>query len=268
MRRTRALYSVLQYIPDGGRAEAANAGVALFVPETGIIDVRISPSLARVRKFFSPDKQQLQRIELAVKAAANHLRASKGDFQTEEDFVRYTAAGATAVRLTTPRLVIVTNPEAELAELYEELVGDLAAARQRAARAVSLPSRVAEVFGRLEAEKKVWRPGRVIIPETKRKLEIPHAYKNGRVNLVLPQSLANAGKAEKRLPVLGFDGLLIHRHKIDDEDAKLVVVSADPNADREAEAHYGEVLENDFQVRFVPFSRADEFAAEVERTAH
>ncbi|MFO0795914.1 MAG: DUF3037 domain-containing protein [Gemmataceae bacterium] len=267
MRRTRAFYSVLQYVPDGSRAEAANVGVALFVPETGAVDVKPSPSLARVRQFFRPDRNDLQTIEHAVKAAALHLKAAKGEFQSEEDFARYAAAGATAVRLTAPRLVVVTDPEAELAELYAELVGDLPAARQRAARAVPLPVRLAEIFGRLEAEKKVWRPGRVAIPETRRKLTIPLAYQNGRTNLVLPQSLADAGKAEKRLPLLGFDGRLIYQHKIEGEDAKLVVVSADPGADKKTETHFADVL-NEFQVQFVPYSRAEEFAAEVEKTAH
>jgi hypothetical protein len=32
MSTARALYSVVQYVPDSGRAEGANAGVVLYVP--------------------------------------------------------------------------------------------------------------------------------------------------------------------------------------------------------------------------------------------
>jgi hypothetical protein len=266
MPRTRALYSVVQYVPDGARAEGANAGVVLFLPDSGRIEFRTSPSLARVKKFFSPDKAEMEWIAGAVKTLEARLRKAQGEFKSEEEFAQFVAARADAVRLTPPKLVVLTEIEPQLKKLYADLVGD-ESARAKAAKGVTLPPHVAEAFGRLEAVKKVWRPGRVVVPETKRKIEIPLAYKNGRVNYVSPQSLAPADRPEERLPKLGFNGLLIYQHKIDDEAGQLVVLSANEKADREAERHYAEVLD-DFQVRFVPYHKAEEFAAEVEKTAH
>jgi hypothetical protein len=266
MPRTRAMYSVVQYVPDGARAEGANAGVVIFVPESGRIEFRTSPSLARVKKFFSPDRTEFEWIESAVKTLEARLKKAQGEFKSEEEFAQFVAARADAVRLTPPKLVVLTELEPKLNELYAALVGD-EAARVRAAKGVTLPTRVAETFGRLQAAKKAWRPGRILVPETKHKIEIPLAYKNGRVNYVLPQSLAPSDRPEHRLPKLGFHGLLIHQHKIDDEEGQLVVLSADEKADREAEKHYAEVL-GDFRVRFVPHYQADAFAAEVEKTAH
>lgn len=267
MPRIRGLYSVIQYVPDGARAEGANAGVAVFLPETGRIIVRTTSTLARVRKFFAPHRTELRRIELAVKSLRHRLEAAQGEFRSESEFENFIAARADAVRLTPPRLVVLTEAETKLNELFAELVGDATAAPARGGKGVSLPPRVVEVFGRLEAAKKVWRPGRILVPETKRKIEIPLAYRNGRVNYVLPQSLAQADRPEDRLPKLGFHGLLIHQHPIDDEAGQLVVLSAHEQADREAEKRYAEVLD-DFHVRFVPRDRAEEFAAEVEQTAH
>lgn len=266
MPRTRAFYSVLQYVPDGGRAEAANVGVALYIPGPGRVEVQTSPTLDRVKKFFSPDRGELKRVELAVKSAASRLKSAQGEFPSEEEFARFVSARADAVRLTPPRLIVLTEAQGKLDELYTELVGD-AEARTRAAQGVSLPLRMAEVFGRLEAAHKVWRPGRIPVPETKRKLNIPRAYKNGRVNYVLPQSLAPANRPEDRLPKLGYDGFLIHQHEINHEAGQLIVLSADERADQEAEQRYAAILKG-FHVRFVPHVRADEFAAEVEQTAH
>jgi hypothetical protein len=266
MQRTRAMYSMVQYVPDGARAEGANAGIVIFVPESGRIEVRTSQSLARIKKFFSPDKAEFEWIELAVKSLKHRLEKAQGEFKSEEEFTQFVASRADAVRLTTPRLVVLTELESKLDELYGELVGD-EAARVRAAKGVSLPSSVAETFGRLQAAGKVWRPGRIAVPETNRKIEIPLAYRNGRVNYVLPQSLARSVRPEDRLPKLGFHGLLIHQHKIDDEASHLIVLSADAKADLEAEKHYAEVLD-DFHVDFVPFNQAEVFAAEVEKTAH
>jgi hypothetical protein len=66
-----------------------------------------------------------------------------------------------------------------------------------------------------------------------------------------------------RLPKLSFNGLLIHKHKIEDQAGKLVVFSSDEKARPETEENLAEVL-RDFEVRFVPFRDADEVA----RTAH
>jgi hypothetical protein len=267
MSRKRALYSVVQYVPDGGRAEGANAGVVVFLPETGQVVVRTSPNLARIKKFFTPKKQDLRRIELALKACKHRLEAARGEFSTEDDFRRFVAARADAVRLTPPRLVVLTDLSEKLDELYLDLVGDTEHSLPTKATGPVFPLRVAEIFGRLEAARRIWKPGKIVIPETHQKLEIPLAYQNGRVNYVLPQSLAPSEKPESRLPKLGFNGLLIHQHKIDETEGKLVVLSTDAKASVETESRFAEVLD-DFHVRFVPYSKAVEFAEEVERTAH
>lgn len=267
MSRKRAFYSVVQFVPDGGRSEAANAGVVVFVPETGQIAVRMSPTLTRIKKFFTPKTKDLRRIELALDAFKHRLETAQGEFTSEADFQQFVAARADAVRMTAPRLVVLADVGKKLDELYSELVGDETAEQARASKGTSFPPRVAEIFGRLEAARKVWRPGTIIVPETKHKLEIPLAFENGKINYVLPQSLAPSHRPEGKLPKLGFDGLLIHRHKIDDREGKLVVLSSDERASGEVERRFSEVLD-DFRVRFVPYAQTLAFAEEVEKTAH
>jgi hypothetical protein len=125
----RAFYSVVQYVPDSGRAEAANVGIVLFVPSTRRVEVRTSPTLARVRKFFGPDQQKLRTIEQGLEALKHRLALSQDEFSDESDFASFVAARADSVRLTAPRLVMVTDPLADLNSLYDELVGDSEAPR-------------------------------------------------------------------------------------------------------------------------------------------
>lgn len=263
----RAFYSVIQYMPDGSRAEAANAGVLLFVPSRRWLEVRVSPSLNRVRRFFSPGRQELRRIESALEALQYRMDLAREEFASEEDLARFVAARADAVRLTPPRLALVENPSAEIESLYAELVGDREPDRQPAGSRLRLPRRVAEVFGRLEAQHKVWRPDAITVPTVNRKFDVDFAYENGRVNYVKPESLADTGRLDARMMKLGFNGQLIYQHPVDEKPSQLVVLSADPQADPEAEARFRRTLD-DFNVRFVPFAQAEAFATEVESTAH
>jgi hypothetical protein len=162
---------------------------------------------------------------------------------------------------------MVQEPMSDLDGLYVELVGDPERALAAATHAQSLPTKVAEVFGRLEAQQKVWRPGRITLPTVNRSFDVPIAYQNGRVNYVRPESLAPGGRLDDRMAKLGFNGQLIYKHPIDDKDGQLVVLSTDPEAEPETEQRFSRVL-GEFSVRFVPNAEADKFAAEVEQTAH
>jgi Protein of unknown function (DUF3037) len=264
---TRALYSVVQYVPDGGRAEAANAGVVLFVPSRRWLEVRVSPSLARVRQFFRPGRQELRRIEFALEALKHRMDLARDEFSDEGDLARFAAARADAVRLTPPRLAMVENPLAEIEALYVDLVGDREPTATTSQISATLPPRVAAVFGRLEAQHKVWRPRQITVPTVNRKFDVPIAFENGRVNYVRPESLAAGGKLDARMAHLGFNGQLIYKHPVDNREAQLIVLSTDHRAEAEDEERFLRTLQ-EFDVRFVPYAQADEFAADVERTAH
>jgi hypothetical protein len=263
----RTVYSVVQYVPDPFRGEGANVGVLVFVPGTRTLRLEASPSLATVKKFFNPTKADLERVASAVDALKHRLRLAEvgGEFADEDELARFAAARADAVQLTPPRPTAGGDPAAVARRLYAKLVGDpeLKAPSARAGR--SLPSRLAEVFGRLEGAGKVWRPDPITVPTFRRPFKVDAAYENGAVNFVRSESLA-VRDWEDKLEKLGFNGKLIAEHGIDGDKAKLVVVSAVPKAGK-AEARSRDVL-SEFGVRFVSFAEADAFAAEVEREAH
>jgi hypothetical protein len=124
MTGVRGVYSIIQYMPDLARAEAANVGVLIYVPETQRISLRISPTLSRVRKFFTPPQAEWEKIRRLVEAFRERFEAHSDEFATEEQFTRFIAARINAIRLTPPRPLIVDHVARNLDELYHELVGD------------------------------------------------------------------------------------------------------------------------------------------------
>lgn len=138
MSHTRAFYSIIQYIPDTGRAEVANVGVLLLVPGASLAEpaevklqsgstlcgeyvfVRTSDNLQRVSQFFAPNDDQLQRIRLAIGGLVSRL--SVENFTSEEELTRFAAASADFIRLTPPKLALVSDPLLTLNELFDELV--------------------------------------------------------------------------------------------------------------------------------------------------
>jgi hypothetical protein len=267
MSQTRAFYSIIQYVPDTGRAEAANVGVVLLVPSERRIEVRTSPTLNRVRRFFAPGKSQLQRVQLALEALKNRLCLGTDEFADETAFAQFVAARADLVRLTVPRLALISSPLNDLNELYCELVGDVESAQQLADAMEILPARIAEVLGRLEVDHKVWRPGAIEIPKSRRKFDVSFAYRNGLVNYVRTESLVGHAKLDSRLEKLGFNGQLLHEHPLHGQRQMLVVMSSDPAASREVEDRFASTL-TEFHVRFIPYRLADDFATEIEQSAH
>ena len=267
MVQTRSFYSVIQYIPDSGRAEAANVGVVLFVPSLRLVEVRTSAKLDRVRRFFAPGKLELQRIYVAIEALKNRLVLGKDEFVDESTFAQFVAARADVVRLTAPRLMMVSSPLIDLNDLYCELVGEIESGLKLADSLEILPSRIADVLGRLEAKQMVWRPGTIDIPKTGRKFNVSFAYRNGAVNYVRTEALGSHARLESRLEKLGFNGQLIHEHPPQGQKQQLIVLSSDPSASPAVEDRFETTL-REFHVRFVPNRRADGFATEIEQTAH
>jgi hypothetical protein len=119
---TRAYYSVIQYCPDLARAESANVGIVLFRPEPQGMYVRISPTLSRVKRFFRPGKDRLTRIADAANAVKVRLERGGDEFRSVEDLEAYAGATGNDIRLTTPRVVRVTDPARDALRLYSQLV--------------------------------------------------------------------------------------------------------------------------------------------------
>ena len=198
---TRGYYSILQYVPDLERNEGANVGVVLFCRERKFLKAQTATGNDRVRRFFSPDEDlDLDRIN-AYKAAFEERVAleSEGSW-TLDEFREFVNTRANLLLLTEPRPIKVTDPQAELAKLFESLVGG----RKRRTGRSEAATRERELNDRFDvllAERglvqRVERNVQIVSALLDRTLMFPFAYRNGHLNVI--QSVAFEGSKNNKI---------------------------------------------------------------------
>ena len=264
MKAARGYYSLSQYCPDAGRAEAANVGVLLFCPDLGFLEARLSSSNDRVRRFFHGTTLDLARLDADKRAIQTRFRVDRERFRNLEDLERFIRTRANAMLLTPARPMKVAAPEAALDELFDELVGGR---RARSPKRPVLPEldramRSPSLAGRIQYDQ------RVTVPILGTPLRVPYAYRNGELRLIKPHAFSeDEGKAMGQAARLAVDGDLLQRHP-DPHDGKrrLVVVST------RARGETGPVeridgLFREYQVAFVTRDRLGQLTAEIEKRA-
>ena len=174
MSSKRAFYSVVQYCPDRFRAETINVGLLLYCEEPRFLRVRIIDNHRRLRRVFGISGKTLATVRLSEQNILHRINEKGEDIATLDDLKAYIAARANDFRLTEPRLAMVSDVEADFARLFAQLAADEATmALAVASPAEVLPPKLDEVFYRLQQANKVWKPGEIIVPVYKTKLERP-----------------------------------------------------------------------------------------------
>lgn len=271
MASQRAFYSVVQYCPDRFRAEAVNVGLVLLCTEPHGLRVRMTQKHDRVRKLFALARPELKNLKFSTDGLLSQMKNSAEDFCTPEDLAAFAASRANDLLLTEPRLAKIENIDDDFERLFSDLVEErVTMALARESPTEVLPPRLSEVFYRLQQEQRIWKPGTITVPgHRNRKLEIPYAYKNGVVNLVKPQCFSPTKRAETQADSLAVNGYLIRKHLIDGEQHQLIVVSTQETTKQAKEINdHVEPLFREYGVRLIRPQDADEFANEVERSAH
>ena len=120
----QAYYSVIQYIPDLGRAEAANVGVVLRGEDPFWMRVKIDRLLKRPFRFFydHPDHQiegWHTRLLKMVEATAERLMSS--EIQRRVDLTDFIRTRANQIQLTELRSIKIDGPD-DIDKLFGELV--------------------------------------------------------------------------------------------------------------------------------------------------
>lgn len=266
----RAFYSVVQYCPNRFRAEAVNVGLVLLCVDPHGVRVRMTDNHDRVRKLFAIDRSDSTNLKVSTDGFKSRIEKSAEEFRTSDDLAQFAASRANDLRLTEPRLAKVENLDDDFERLFAELVESSSTrALADASPAAVLPLELGRVFYQLQQARKIWKPGSVIVPVYKRKLEIPYAYRNGVINFVKPHVFPATRRAETQAATLAVNGDLIRKHPFNGERHQLIVVSTQETAEQEREINeHVQPLFNEYGVRLVRPQDADAFASEVERTAH
>jgi len=180
----KGYYSIIQYCPDLSRGEVANIGVLLFCPEVHFIQAKVAEGNDRIRRFFGQSGHQLDltRINAIKQSIIDRLKTEKSSFNSLEDLQRFIDTRANLIQITQPRFLKVHNPDAQLENLFDTLIGS----RDQSRRHPALQRRIAREFKKANVSQWVRENINVTIPAFQRKVTMPFGFRNGRLNLIQP----------------------------------------------------------------------------------
>jgi Protein of unknown function (DUF3037) len=264
MAATKGFFSIVQYCPDLDRGESANVGVVLVVPEASFLGVKFSDDNEGPKQRFGKETFDDARLAVAKHALEGRLREEGTSWSSSDELLKFGKKEGNHLLLSTPRVILAVDPKAELDELYQRLVHVDARHRRRQAKPDLKVLFEPKVFG-----SHLRRDLHVSIPEMGT-LEIPYAYKNGRLNLIRPEGFpVDEKSATTRANDLAVKGHLIYKHPDENgEERKLIVVGGfDPSTPEALKRRIGYVL-REHEARLVREEDIDAFAEEVRREAH
>ncbi len=126
----QASYSIIRYIPSILREEFVNVGVILVCPEVRYQAVQALPD-AKLRMFDIVDGRFVQDAITKLRLAAERNRfdefvsaeAAPEGALTTAGLAKLSASYHNNIRLTKPRTLLTTNPEASLRALHDMFIG-------------------------------------------------------------------------------------------------------------------------------------------------
>jgi hypothetical protein len=265
---TTGYYSLIQYCPDRMRLEAANIGVLLFCPERQFLQARLASSNRRIDRFFGGEAGDLKQINAMKKILEHRLEAESQKIRDVEGLQRFAELLANEFVITEPRAWLVEEPEVELAQLYEKLVGRFIRKEPGPERLLLEKLRLQLETPRIQAVLK--RDVVVKVPVVGNELKVPYAYQNGRLNLIEAHEFNQQREQDIIRDVLtkAAQGNLIYKHPDPEAgERQLVVVAAFSRAAAEHRQQVETVL-RDHNVTFVPDTGLADLERQIAETAH
>ena len=186
MSQHKGYYSLVQFCPDPSRLESVNIGVVLYSSSEKKLQVRISPSVQRIRRCFG--KQDWNLLNRARTAIESQLRSER--FLSIDDLDAYIAKRANIIQLTQPRPMRITDLEADTIALHRRLVEPEPVGTTPGVLGF-LKRRLFEAGVAGLVEKFV----SVEIPDIKKSIRVPYAYQNGWFNLISPVQFESDAEA-------------------------------------------------------------------------
>lgn len=268
-------YSLIQFCPDRGRAEAVNVGLVLFVPAERRLEVRMAQTSRRVQQIFGKgaiDPWWLKTVrESFERGLMTEHRA--GRFMSAEDLDRYFSTLGNDIIATPARPTQVEDARASLERLYARFVeATTVGVEEMAIPTVVRP--LDEAFRRLsERLVPVQFAQRFTIPGYPHHVQADYVYPNGDANLVRLLRIGESpARAFDQAVKLGGESVVVKRHlRVDNRAARLVVVAAPLLASpkmTETECKLANLYHDFPDAQWVSSAGIPEFAQSVEAVAH
>ena len=182
MNPKKGYYSIIQYCPDLSRFEAANIGVLLFCPESHFLQAMTNTKNSRIIRFFGREGHDWSRISTIKKSLQDRLEKEHRSIRSVDDLQQFIATRANVIQITDPLPMKVFDPERDLRDLYEQMIGE----PHKPARRETLRKKLEKRFAADDLRKKVLTDVKIDVPVLEREVEIPFAFRNGKFNLINP----------------------------------------------------------------------------------
>jgi hypothetical protein len=214
MNATKGYFSLVQYCPDLARQEAANVGVVLFCPERKFIRAKTADTIGRIRRFFGQDADGYHHLHGMMDALSHRLVIEQENFKTLEDLQQFIDTRANKIILTSPKPMLVTEPQADLQALYLELVAEPTKPLTIQAE-IPLRKRLDAVLAEDEVRRFIQRKIEVQVSTLRETLRVPYGFQNGRFNLIRPVEFKHQNESGVKAAACkhAVEGLSLHRHR-------------------------------------------------------
>jgi hypothetical protein len=220
---SKGYYSLIQYCPDLGRLEVANIGVLLFCPDRQFLHALTTKGNTRIVHFFGSKGHDWKRINSFKKGLEQRLERERSSMKTLADLQKFVDQRANLLQITPPRFMKVIDPQADLNNLYHELIGETTTKM----KAKTLSKFLAEHLAGPSLARKLRTDIEVEVPAFGRFVEFPFGYQNGRFNLIKPVGF-EASEPERSLATAckyAVEGQSLYKHRHPKlGDLQLVVV--------------------------------------------
>ena len=188
MKPSKGYYSVIQYIHDLARGEAANIGVLLFVPERGFLDARIVHDNARVRHVFGVAGDELKQLNAFKSSFSERVKVERYNIETVEHLSKFIDTRGNQIQLTEPRFAKVIQCKELLDDLFKKLVdGDIKKKQHKRSFTKNIENR----FVTAGIQEKVQRNISVHVPVVDRDISVTFGFQNGVYNLMQAVNFQN-----------------------------------------------------------------------------
>ncbi|MHB0784399.1 DUF3037 domain-containing protein [Bradyrhizobium sp. 5.13L] len=178
-------YALLQYSDAPERLEYVNIGVALFVPSQKEVLVRFSSGLRRVERLFG--KQPHGFLNLLKTDFVSRLSQFKD--ANYERLAQFANSRVNKIRIAGIKPILIErDPQMEIDDLFNELVGEDEVITRRKKVAAELKEKFTDAGVDLFLEK----PQPIQLPQGVT-VDVPYAYQNGAYNLIDPVRLNGEG---------------------------------------------------------------------------
>lgn len=246
----RLYYSLVQYCPDLGRAEAANVGIVVFAPDSGDLSLRFVERNERAVKLFGYEAVDAVALNHAKDSLKNLLSADRSVIRDLQSFVDFSGRLANSLALTKPRIALGGDSSAAMEILFKAYVGEES---ERKSHLRHKSKGMKDLLARLRRKRAPIKSNIKVPVENLPPLRADFAWLNGHLNVVKAHGISpSPEKAGRDATELGYiNKKFAETNQIKNVGRRLIVVPNTEQLPPGPSRDYFFGILNDFEVQVV-----------------